>query len=53
MREVIARHIVEMAQRGIKDQKELADGAVRFLAVNYRYERKSRQGLRQRLEARS
>jgi hypothetical protein len=28
----------------MKDQKELADGAVRFLAVNYRYERKSRQG---------
>jgi hypothetical protein len=45
MREVIARHIVEMAQRGIKDQKELADGAVRFLAANYRYERKCQQGL--------
>ena len=43
MREVIARHIVEMAQRGIKDQKELADGAVRFLAANYRLEKKGRQ----------
>jgi hypothetical protein len=45
MREVIARRIIEMAQRGIKDQKELADGAVRFLAANYRYERKCQQGL--------
>ena len=44
MREVVARRIIDMAQRGIRDQKELADGAVRFLAVNYRYERKSRQG---------
>ena len=45
MREVIARRIIEMAQRGIRDQKKLADGAVRFLAANYRYERKSQQGL--------
>ena len=45
VREVIARRIIEMAQRGIKDQKELADGAVRFLAANYRYERKCQQGL--------
>ena len=44
MREVVARRIIDMAQRGIRDQKELADGAVRFLAVNYRYERNSRQG---------
>ena len=44
MREVVARRIIDMAQRGIRDQKELADGAVRFLAMNYRYERKSRQG---------
>ena len=45
MREVVARRIIEMAQRGIRDQKELADGAVRFLAANYRYERKCQQGL--------
>jgi hypothetical protein len=44
VREVVARRIIDMAQRGMRDQKELADGAVRFLAVNYRYERKSRQG---------
>ncbi len=42
MREVIARRIVDMAQHGIKDKKELVDGAVRFLAANYRLE-KSRQ----------
>jgi hypothetical protein len=52
MREVVARRIIDMAQRGMRDQKELADGAVRFLAVNYRYERKSRQGLRERLSRR-
>jgi hypothetical protein len=45
MREVVARRIIEMAQRGIRDQKELADGAVRFLAANYRYERKCQQGV--------
>ena len=43
MREVVARRIIDMAQRGIRDQKELADGAVRFLAANYRLERKRRQ----------
>jgi len=44
MREVVARLIIEMAQRGIGDQKELANGALRFLAANYRLERKRRQG---------
>ena len=44
MREVVARRIIDMAQRGIRDQKELADGAVRFLAANYRHERKCQQG---------
>ena len=44
MREVVARRIIDMAQRGIRDQKELADGAVRFLAANYRHERNLRQG---------
>ena len=40
MREVVARRIVDMAQRGTRDQKELANGAVRFLAANYRLEHK-------------
>ena len=44
MREVVARRIIDMAQRGTGDQKELADGAVRFLAANYQHERKRRQG---------
>ena len=43
MREVVARRIIDMAQRGTRDQKELADGAVLFLAVNYRLEHKRRQ----------
>jgi hypothetical protein len=38
MREVIARRIIEMAQRGTRDQKELANGAVRFVAANCRLE---------------
>jgi hypothetical protein len=37
MREVLAKRIFDLAQRGVIDQKELADGAVRFLAANYRY----------------
>ena len=41
----LKRRIIEMAQRCNRDQKELADGAVRFLAANYRYERKCQQGL--------
>jgi hypothetical protein len=36
MREVIAKHIIETAQRGVKDPSVLADDAVRFLAVNYK-----------------
>jgi hypothetical protein len=40
MREVVARRIIDMAQRGTKDQKELVEGAVRFLAANYRLEAK-------------
>ena len=43
MREVIARRIIDMAQRGIKDKKELVEGAVHFLAANYRLEKKGRQ----------
>ena len=40
MREVVARRIIEMAQRGTSDPQELADGAVRFLAANYRLDTK-------------
>jgi hypothetical protein len=40
MREVVARCIIDMAQGGISDEKELADGAVRFLKANYRHDSK-------------
>jgi hypothetical protein len=40
MREVVASRIIEMAKRGASDPKELADGAVRFLAANYRLDTK-------------
>jgi hypothetical protein len=42
-REVMARRIID-GVKGIGDQKELADGVVRFLAANYRHGRKRRQG---------
>ena len=51
MREVVARRIIDMAQRGTRDQKELANGAVRFLAANYRLEHKAGKFL-QRLSRR-
>ena len=35
MREVIAKHIFEAAQQGIKDPVLLADEAVDFLVANY------------------
>ena len=38
MREVIAKRIIEMAQRGAKDPQTLADDAVRFLTANYKDE---------------
>ena len=44
MREVVARRIIDMAQRGTRDQKELANGALRFLAANCRLESRRRQG---------
>ena len=43
MREVIARRIIDMAQQSTKDKKELVEGAVGFLAANYRLEKKDRQ----------
>lgn len=36
MREVIAKRIIEVAQRGVKDQQMLIDDALRFLATNYK-----------------
>jgi tartrate dehydratase beta subunit/fumarate hydratase class I family protein len=35
-REVIAKHIIEMAQRGERDPIKLREGALRYLATNYR-----------------
>jgi hypothetical protein len=35
MREVVAKHIIEMAQRGVRDQDKLAADAVRFISANY------------------
>jgi hypothetical protein len=40
MREVVARRIFDLAQGGINDRKQLAEGAVRFLNENYRHESK-------------
>jgi hypothetical protein len=40
MREVVARRIIEMAQRGTRDPQKLAEGALRFLATNYRMDPK-------------
>jgi hypothetical protein len=36
MKEILARRIIEMAQRGTTDQQELIAGATRFIATNYR-----------------
>ena len=35
MREVLAKHIIEEAQRGRYDRTELSSSAVRFLSANY------------------
>ena len=35
MREVVARHIIDMAQSGELEPIKLSDGAVEFLAANY------------------
>jgi hypothetical protein len=37
-REVIAKYIIEMAQGGERDLIKLSDGAVEFLAANYKAE---------------
>ena len=43
MREVVARRIIEMAQRGTRDPQKLAEGALRFLATNYRMDPKQKE----------
>ena len=35
MREVVAKRIMEMAQRGVRDRDALVTDAIRFVAVNY------------------
>jgi hypothetical protein len=36
-REVLAKYIIELAQRGERDQKQLCESAVKFLAENYKH----------------
>jgi hypothetical protein len=36
MREVVARHIVEIAKQGVRDPQRLAEDAVSFVAASYR-----------------
>ncbi len=43
MREVIAWRIIDMAQRAPRIKEELVEGAVRFLAANYRLEKNGQQ----------
>ena len=35
MREVVAKRIMEMAQRGVQDRQALVEDAVRFISANY------------------
>jgi len=35
-REVLAKFIIEMAQRGERDRQQLADAGVKYLANNYK-----------------
>jgi hypothetical protein len=35
MREVVAKRIIEMAQRGVQDRETLVEDAVRFVTTNY------------------
>jgi len=35
MREVVAKRIMEMAQRGVQDREALVEDAVRFVTTNY------------------
>jgi hypothetical protein len=36
MREVIAKRVIETAQRGVEDSHALADDAVHFVMTNYK-----------------
>ena len=36
MREVMARHIINLAQHGERDETELSDSAVHFFTANYK-----------------
>jgi hypothetical protein len=36
MREVVARHIVEIAKQGVRDPQRIAEDTVSFFATNYR-----------------
>jgi hypothetical protein len=38
MREVLAKRIIELAQRRTKEETELVEGALSFLTKNYRYQ---------------
>ena len=35
MREVVAKRIMEMAQRGVEDREALVEDALRFITANY------------------
>ena len=35
MREVVAKRIIEMAQRGVQDRERLVEDALRFVTTNY------------------
>jgi hypothetical protein len=35
MREVVAKRIIEVAQRGVRDPQKLAADAVKFVSTNY------------------
>jgi len=35
MREVVAKRLMEMAQRGVEDREALVEDAVRFVSANY------------------
>lgn len=36
-REILAKHIIELAQRGERNRRRLCDSAIEFLAQNYRH----------------
>ena len=37
MREVVAKRIMEIAQRGVEDREALVADALRFIATNYEH----------------